>query len=49
MILKNRYLLMDKFNSEGAHGTIYRAKDMVEFHIVLVKLTTDQDMNYKEH
>ena len=44
-----RYILTKKFNSCGAHSHIYLAKDQERDQQVLVKVTEDQEMNFKEH
>jgi serine/threonine protein kinase len=49
IILLSRYVIIKQFNSDGAHGTVYLAKDEQTGQLVLAKITEDQEMNFKEH
>jgi serine/threonine protein kinase len=48
-MLLQKYLIINKFNSDGAYGTIYSAVDKLTQEIVLVKITENEVMNFKEH
>ena len=49
MLLLNQFLLLKTFNEDGQFGTIYLAYDQHEQQEVLVKVSKDQQMNFKEH